>query len=66
MAQTAAPAGAPAPALFIIFLQASQIDIEKWRHVYMMFAMVWALEAARVSWQNRCRTPSGNGMVRSP
>jgi O-Antigen ligase len=40
------------PALLMFFLQAFQIDIEKWRHVYMMLGMVWALEAARlrVAW----------------
>ncbi|WP_238184993.1 O-antigen ligase family protein, partial [Methylobacterium trifolii] len=32
------------PALLMFFLQALQIDIEKWRHVYMMLGMVWALE----------------------
>lgn len=36
------------PALLMFFLQGFQIDIEKWRHVYMMLGMVWALEAARV------------------
>ncbi|CAM3030899.1 hypothetical protein JHFBIEKO_1648 [Methylobacterium mesophilicum] len=36
------------PALLMFFLQAFQIDIEKWRHVYMMLGMVWALEAARL------------------
>ena len=36
------------PALLMFFLQAVQIDIEKWRHVYMMLGMVWALEAARL------------------
>lgn len=36
------------PALFIFFLQAFQIDIEHWRHVYMMWGMIWALEVARV------------------
>lgn len=38
------------PALLMFFLQAMQIDIEKWRHVYMMLGMVWALEAARLAW----------------
>ncbi|WP_375464779.1 O-antigen ligase family protein [uncultured Methylobacterium sp.] len=38
------------PALLMFFLQALQIDIEKWRHVYMMIGMIWALEAARLSW----------------
>ena len=46
------------PALMMFFLQAMQIDIEKWRHVYMMLGMVWALEAARLRWQARAaRTP---------
>jgi hypothetical protein len=57
------------PALLMFFLQAFQIDIEKWRHVYMMLGMVWALEAARV------RTPrigafgsprEGNVIARDP
>lgn len=39
------------PALLMFFLQALQIDIEKWRHVYMMLGMVWALEAARLRWR---------------
>jgi hypothetical protein len=39
------------PALLMFFLQAFQIDIEKWRHVYMMLGMVWGLEAARVAWR---------------
>ena len=38
------------PALMMFFLQAMQIDIEKWRHVYMMLGMVWGLEAARLQW----------------
>lgn len=36
------------PALLMFFLQALQIDVEKWRHVYMMLGMIWALEAARL------------------
>ena len=38
------------PALLMFFLQAIQIDVEKWRHVYMMLGMVWGLEAARFAW----------------
>ncbi|GJD72431.1 O-antigen ligase family protein [Methylobacterium goesingense] len=38
------------PALMMFFLQAAQIDIEKWRHVYMMLGMIWGLEAARLRW----------------
>jgi O-antigen ligase len=41
------------PALFMFFLQAFQIDIEKWRHVYMMLGMIWGLEAARLAWRAR-------------
>lgn len=41
------------PALLMFFLQAVQIDIEKWRHVYMMLGMVWGLEAARLRWLAR-------------
>ena len=39
------------PALLMFFVQAMQIDVEKWRHVYMMLGMVWALEAARLRWE---------------
>jgi hypothetical protein len=38
------------PALFMFFLQAFQIDVDHWRHVYMLLGMVWGLEAARVNW----------------
>ncbi|KQP80965.1 O-antigen ligase family protein [Methylobacterium sp. Leaf117] len=41
------------PALLMFFLQAVQIDIEKWRHVYMMLGMIWGLEAARLRWLAR-------------
>ena len=41
------------PALFMFFLQAFQIDIEKWRHVYLMLGMLWGLEAARWHWQRQ-------------
>ena len=43
------------PALLMFFVQAVQIDVEKWRHVYMMLGMVWALEAARLRWESRGR-----------
>jgi hypothetical protein len=38
------------PALFIFFLQAFQIDVDHWRHVFLLFGMVWGLEAARIAW----------------
>ena len=43
------------PALLMFFVQAMQIDVEKWRHVYMMLGMVWALEAARLRWEGAAR-----------
>ncbi|GJD55971.1 O-antigen ligase family protein [Methylobacterium dankookense] len=52
------------PALLMFFLQALQIDIEKWRHVYMMLGMVWALEAARLRWAAR-RVPYAAGVSSS-
>ena len=48
------------PALLMFFLQAFQIDIEKWRHVYMLLGMVWALEAARV--RDRLQRPADGGI----
>ena len=47
------------PALLMFFLQAFQIDIEKWRHVYMMLGMVWGLEAARWAWSRRVNAALG-------
>lgn len=38
------------PALLMFFLQAVQIDVDHWRHVYMLFGLVWGLEAARIAW----------------
>ena len=35
------------PALLVFYLQALQIDIDHWRHVYIMLGSVWGLEAAR-------------------
>ncbi|WP_407521699.1 O-antigen ligase family protein [Methylobacterium oryzisoli] len=45
------------PALLMYFLQAVQIDVEKWRHVYMMLGMVWGMEAARLVWLDRGAAP---------
>ncbi|HVL73680.1 MAG TPA: O-antigen ligase family protein [Beijerinckiaceae bacterium] len=39
------------PGLFIFFLQAVQIDVDKWRHVYLLLGIVWGLEAARLRWR---------------
>ena len=38
------------PALFMFFLQAVQIDVDHWRHVYLLLGLLWGLEAARVHW----------------
>jgi hypothetical protein len=38
------------PALFMFFLQAFQIDVDHWRHVYLLLGLVWGLEAARTKW----------------
>ncbi len=38
------------PALLAFYLQALQIDIDHWRHVYIMLGAVWGLEAARQKW----------------
>ena len=38
------------PALFVFLLQGMQIDIDHWRHVYLMLGAVWGLEVARQRW----------------
>ncbi|WP_363347833.1 O-antigen ligase family protein [Methylocystis echinoides] len=35
------------PSLFAFFLQGFQIDIDHWRHFYLLLGAVWGLEAAR-------------------
>ena len=41
------------PGLFIFLLQALQIDVDHWRHVFLLFGMIWGLEAARLDWLGR-------------
>lgn len=41
------------PALFVTFLQGFQIDIDHWRHFYLLLGAVWGLEAARQKWEAR-------------
>jgi predicted metal-dependent enzyme (double-stranded beta helix superfamily) len=41
----------------MFFLQAFQIDVDHWRHVYMLLGMVWGLEAARVTWLASTHVP---------
>lgn len=38
------------PSLMVFLLQGFQIDIDHWRHVYLMLGAVWGLEAARLRW----------------
>lgn len=38
------------PALFGFFLQGFQIDIDHWRHVFLLMGAVWGLETARLRW----------------
>lgn len=38
------------PTLFVFLAQGMQIDIDHWRHVYLMLGAVWGLEAARRLW----------------
>ncbi|MBE7202303.1 MAG: hypothetical protein INR70_31495 [Parafilimonas terrae] len=41
------------PSLFAIFVQALQIDIDHWRHVFLLLGAVWGLETARLRWMAR-------------
>ena len=41
------------PALMVLYLQAFQIDVEKWRQTYFLLGLVWALEVARLRWAAR-------------
>lgn len=43
------------PALFVLFLQGFQIDIDHWRHLYVLMGAIWGLEAARRGWIARGR-----------
>ncbi|MDX7949847.1 O-antigen ligase family protein [Lichenihabitans sp. Uapishka_5] len=45
------------PALLVFLLQGFQIDIDHWRHVYLMLAVVWALEGARLRGAAASRPP---------
>ena len=35
---------------FVLMVQAIQIDIDHWRHVFLIWGLIWGLEAARVKW----------------
>jgi hypothetical protein len=55
------------PAMFVFFLQAIQIDIDHWRHVFMLMGLVWGLECARQAWARGARhsaaTAEGMGAI---
>jgi hypothetical protein len=54
------------PALFAFFLQAFQIDIDHWRHVFLMLGAVWGLEAARQTWDfRRSRASARSAPIRT-
>ena len=38
------------PSLLVFFVQGFQIDIDHWRHVFLMMGAIWGLEAARQKW----------------
>ena len=41
------------PSLLVFLIQGFQIDIDHWRHVYLMLGAVWGLEGARFLWLAR-------------
>ncbi len=41
------------PSLLVFLLQGFQIDIDHWRHVFLMLGAVWGIETARVRWLER-------------
>lgn len=54
------------PAVLMFSLQALQIDIDHWRHVYIMLGMVWGLECARVRWASQALAAPGGARVPAP
>ena len=54
------------PALFVFLVQGFQIDIDHWRHVYLLFGAVWGFETARVRWQGRSSRPVEPSPSRGP
>ncbi len=41
------------PSLMVFLLQGFQIDIDHWRHVFLMLGAVWGIETARHRWLER-------------
>ena len=46
------------PSLLVFLLQGFQIDIDHWRHVFLMLGAVWGIETARVRWLERGGGPA--------
>lgn len=53
------------PSLLVFFLQGLQIDIDHWRHVFLMLGAVWGLEAARIRWSERRSVPNTAASVQA-
>ena len=49
------------PAALMFFMQAFQIDIDHWRHVYIVLGMIWGLECARLKWLEHAGRPGRAG-----
>ena len=49
------------PSLLVFLLQGFQIDIDHWRHVFLMLGAVWGIETARVRWLERGGVGSAAG-----
>ena len=43
-------------------LQSFQIDLDHWRHVFLVWGAIWGLEAARLRWLARFRPPMWNSL----
>ena len=52
------------PTLAAFFLQAFQIDIDHWRHLFLMLGSIWGLEAARQKWVACKRSSLGDAPAR--
>ena len=47
----------------VFLLQGFQIDIDHWRHVFLMLGAVWGIETARVRWcETRGRMPTARAL----
>lgn len=53
------------PCLFALLVQAFQIDIDHWRHVFLMLGAVWGIEAARLKWNRQLDVGAAQALPRS-